>query len=369
MKILYIVNVDWFFISHRLPIALEAMKNGYEVHIACGVTDKKSYLESLGIFVHPLQLTRSGTSLVKELKVLAELWRITKSIKPEVTHTVTIKGVVYGGIVTRLLKTKVRVASISGLGYVFIDTSMKAKLLKNIIKKFYSFALGVDTRVIFQNKNDKTIFVDGNIIKPSQSLLIRGSGVDLNQFKYLPEPTSQKTVMFLARLLKDKGLIEFCKAAEIVNKTENAKFVLVGDLDPDNPNSITEDELNTYTNNSTVEHWGYSTSVESVIPKSHIMVLPSYREGLPKSLLEAAACGRAVITTDVPGCRDAIEPNLTGLLVKVKDYKELAKAIQKLLRNDDLRKQFGEAGRSLAEESFCINDVVARHLTIYRGEN
>lgn len=368
MKLLFIVNVDWFFISHRLPIALKAIESGYEVHIACGITDKKEYLESLGIYVHSLPLTRSGTGLLAELTVLKQLWRIVKTIKPDVSHSVTVKGVVYGGIITRLLKVKSRVASISGLGYVFIDTSMKAKLLKFVIKKLYSFALGKVTHVIFQNKNDESIFVDSNIIKLSQSSLIRGSGVDLDKLQFTPEPTTQKTVMFLARLLKDKGLLEFFNAAGRVKKTTDARFVLVGDLDPDNPNSITKAELSEYVESGIVEHWGYSKHVETVIPQSHIMVLPSYREGLPKSLLEAAACGRAVITTDVPGCRDAIDPNETGLLVKVKDVDDLAKAIVKLLNNDELRNRLGESGRRLAEKHFNIDDVVNTHMEIYRGK-
>lgn len=368
MKLLFIVNVDWFFISHRLPIALKAIESGYEVHIACGITDKKEYLESFGIHVYPLPLSRSGTGLLAELAVLKKLWHIVKVVKPDVSHSVTIKGVVYGGIITRLLKVRSRVASISGLGYVFIDTSMKAQLLKFVIKKLYSFALGKDTHVIFQNKNDEAIFIDSNIIKPSQSSLIRGSGVDLVKLQFTPEPTTKKTVMFLARLLKDKGLLEFCNAAARVKKTTEARFVLVGDIDTGNPNSITKAELSEYVESGIVEHWGYSQHVETVIPQSHIMVLPSYREGLPKSLLEAAACGRAVITTDVPGCRDAIEANETGLLVKVKDAGELGEAILKLLNDDELRTKLGKSGRTLAEMHFNINDVVNTHMEIYRGK-
>lgn len=368
MKLLFIVNVDWFFVSHRLPIALEAIKNGYEVHIACGVTDKQHYLESVGINVHPISLSRSGTSIFRELNVLKELWNIVKEVKPDVSHVVTIKGVIYGGLITRFLKVRTRVASISGLGYVFIDKSTKAKVIKFVVKRLYRLALGIDTQVVFQNKNDESIFINSRIIKQSQSILIRGSGVDLNQLHYIPEPSTQKTVMFLARLLKDKGLIEFCLAAKAVKKTVDAKFVLVGDLDPDNPNSITKNELATFVDSGIVEHWGYSKNVESIIPRSHIMVLPSYREGLPKSLLEAAACGRAVITTDVPGCRDAIEPNETGLLVKPKSSDDLAQAIIKLLNDDLLRNKFGKSGRLLAEKCFDIGDVVQRHMIIYRGE-
>ncbi|CAM3863811.1 glycosyltransferase family 4 protein [Rheinheimera salexigens] len=368
MKLLYIVNVDWFFISHRLPIALAAIKNGYEVHIACGVTNKKSYLESLGINVHPISLSRSGTSLLSELKVLKQVWNIVNHVKPDVSHAITIKGVVYGGLVTRFLKVKMRVASISGLGYVFIDGSIKARTLKILIKKLYSFALGFDTKVIFQNRSDESIFLD-NIIDKSQSIIIRGSGVDLKLLSFTPELTTKKTVMFLARLLKDKGLIEFCEAAKIVKQDLDVRFVLVGDVDFDNPNSITQRELADFVSSGAVEHWGYVANVNEVISKSHIMVLPSYREGLPKSLVEAAACGRAVITTDVPGCRDAIIPDVTGLLVPVKNIGKLAEAIIELLINDNKRLAMASAGRLLAEQAFDINDIVKKHLMIYEGQS
>lgn len=367
VKILFIVNVDWFFISHRLPIAIAAIKSGYEVHLACAITDQLDYLESLGIKVHPISLSRSGTGLLKEIKVVRDFWKIVKYVKPDVCHTITVKCVIYGGLVTRLLNVRTRVASISGLGYIFIENSLRVKVLKFIIKKFYRIALGDDTQVIFQNDNDLKLFTSNKIINSSKAILIRGSGVDLNVFKYKPEPTTQKTVMFLARLLKDKGLIEFFNAAEIVKNKINARFILVGDVDLDNPNSIREDELTRVINTGIVEHWGHSKNVEKIIPQSHIMVLPSYREGLPKSLLEAAACGRAVITTDVPGCRDAIVKDQTGLLVEVKNVDDLASAIIKLLEDDDLRFMFGKFGRKLAEQYFNINNVISLHLKIYRG--
>lgn len=366
MKLLYVINIDWFFISHRLPIALKALESGIEVHLACGITDKKDYLESVGIKVHPLPLSRSGTGIFTELIALKELWYIVKRISPDVCHMVTIKGVIYGGFVTRLLKVGKRVASISGLGYVFIDESIKSKVLRRIVKTLYRFGLSTDTKVIFQNKSDESIFVNSKLIKQAQCIQIRGSGVDLNKFNYTPEPKEdKKIVMFLARLLKDKGLFEFCRAAEMIKIDNEVRFVLVGDIDLCNPNSITQDELAKFVNDGVVEHWGFSSKVDAIIPQSHIMVLPSYREGLPKSLLEAAACGRAVITTDAPGCRDAITPNVTGLLVKPKNPSELASAIITLVKNDLLRNEFGKAGRKLAEECFDVNDVIAQHLSIY----
>ena len=368
-KLLFIVNVDWFFISHRLPIALAAIEKGYEVHLACGVTDRKSKLESLGIIVHPVSLSRSGTSILKEIKVIKEMNAVVKKVSPDVAHLVTIKGAIYGGLVTRFKKIKVRVASISGLGFVFIDESIKARVIRFLVTKLYRVALNSpNTRVIFQNESDKIIFVKNKIIKPNQSIIIKGSGVDLETYKFLPEPSGEKVIMFLARLLKDKGLIEFCEAAKALKKTGfKGRFVLVGDIDLDNPNSITQFELCNYVNSGVVEHWGFSDNASKVITQAHIMVLPSYREGLPKSLIEAAACGRAVITTDVPGCRDAITPNETGLLIPIKSHLALVNAIQVLCDNNDVRLEMGKKGRALAESCFDVVDVIDIHLSIYKG--
>ena len=370
MKLLFIVNVDWFFISHRLRIALAAIKNGYEVHLACGVTDRKSELEALGLVVHPLSISRSGTSLLKELNVIKEMNAVVKQVSPDVVHLVTIKGAVYGGLVTRFKNIKVRVASISGLGFVFIDKGFKARILRFLVTKLYRIALNSsNTKVIFQNENDKSIFIENKVIKPEQSLLIRGSGVDLATYKYLPEPAGEKVIMFLARLLKDKGLVEFCDAAISLKKSGfKGRFVLVGDIDLHNPNSLTEKELENYVNSGDIEHWGYSTNVSEVIAQSHIMVLPSYREGLPKSLIEAAACGRAVITTDVAGCRDAITPNETGVLIPAKSSKAIVSAIKDLCNKEEKRIAMGKKGRALAEACFDITDVIETHLKLYKGK-
>lgn len=369
MKLLYVVNIDWFFISHRLPIALAAIENGYDVHLACGVTNRKSQLEALGIIVHPLSMSRSGTSILNELKVITEINSVVKKVAPDVVHLITIKGAIYGGLVTRFKKIKVRVASISGLGFVFIDEGIKARVIRFLVIKLYRLALNSsNTKVIFQNEDDKSIFFNNKIIKHNQSLIVRGSGVDLEKYKYLPEPSSEKVIMFLARLLKDKGLIEFCDAATELKKSGfTGKFVLVGDIDLENPNSITQSELNSYVSSGALEHWGFSSNVSETISKSHIMVLPSYREGLPKSLIEAAACGRVVITTDVPGCRDAITPNVTGILIPIKSSAAIVSAVLDLCDKEEKRKTMGKCGRELAETHFDISDVITTHLNLYKG--
>ncbi|MFT5756064.1 MAG: glycosyltransferase involved in cell wall biosynthesis [Alteromonadaceae bacterium] len=366
-KLLFIVNVDWFFLSHRLPIAVEAIKQGFDVHLACSITEKKMELEAYGITIHPLMISRSGTSILNEIKSLKQVYTVVNSIKPDIIHTVTIKPVLYGNIVSRWLKVPTRISSISGLGYVFISTGLKSKAFKLIISLLYRIALHGANKVIFQNNADLNVIKNMGAITPQQVQIIRGSGVNLTQYSFVKEPTKDPVVMLVARLLIDKGVREFVAAAKLLKLNRpDIRMVLIGDIDLGNPNTITREELTDWCLDNTIEHWGYSKDIPATMAQANIIVLPSYREGLPKSLIEAAACGRAVITTDVPGCRDAIEPDKTGLLIPVKTYKPLAAAILTLVNNPSMRSQFSTRARELAEESFDIQDVVYKHLTIYK---
>ncbi len=367
-KILFIVNVDWFFVSHRLPIALEAIKQGYEVHIACGITDKRTLLESHGIIIHPLALSRSGVGLLNEFKTLKQLFIVIKTIRPDITHCVTIKPVLYGNIMARILRVPIRVSSISGLGYVFIASGIKAKLFRVFISTLYKLALNGAKTVIFQNSADRDVLKQLGAVKPNQEVFIRGSGVNLDLYPVIPEPKGKTVAMLVARLLIDKGVNEFAAAAKVLKQNnKDIRMVLVGDIDLANPKSITSAQLNDWVDQNIVEHWGYSNDVAETMAKANMIILPSYREGLPKSLIEAAACGRAVITTDVPGCRDAIEVNKTGLLVPVKSVEPLVDAILKLASDDELRGKLAFQSRETAEQAFDINDVIKKHLEIYEA--
>lgn len=368
-KLLFVVNVDWFFISHRLPIALSAMEKGYEVHLACADTGKCDSLEGLGIRVHRIKMSRSGTQLLSEIKSLWSIFSVVRNVRPDIIHGVTIKPVVYSSLISRICGVKKRVFSISGLGYVFIDESPKAKVLRQIISRLYKFGLNnANSTVIFQNSTDRQSFIDLNIVQPSSACLIRGSGVNLSEYHYTPIRADRPSVMFLARLLKDKGVIEFCEAVKsLKDRHPSVDFVLVGDLDPENPNSMSIEELSSYVSESIVRHVGYRKDIPQVISSSTIMVLPSYREGLPKSLIEAAACGRAVVTTDVPGCRDAIVPDVTGVLVPARNTSKLASAIEHLLLNPEKTSEMGRQGRKFAETTFSIEDVITAHFKIYEN--
>jgi glycosyltransferase involved in cell wall biosynthesis len=367
-KLMFVVNVDWFFLSHRLPIALEAMRQGYQVHIATGLTDRLAELRRHGLVVHPLALDRRGAGLGNAWRTMVQLWQIFKAVQPDVVHLVTIKPVLLGGLVARLARVPAVVAAVSGLGFVFMARGAKAAVRRSLVGALYRVALGHrKVRVIFQNADDMHRLARVAHLQTAKVAMIRGSGVDLVRYAHVPLPGGVPVVVLAARLLADKGVVEFVQAARLLlQRGCNARFVLVGTVDTANPTSFTDANVSAWVHGGAVEWWGQRADMPQVLAAAQLVVLPSYREGLPKILIEAAACGRAVVTTDVPGCRDAIDPGITGVLVPVRDATALANAMETLI-NDPLRCQaMGDAGRALAEKAFDVRQVVAAHLQIYQ---
>lgn len=368
-KILFIVNVDWFFVSHRLSIANEAITQGYEVHIATSITDKLDLLMKNGLIVHNLNVTRGRTNFT----FLSELWNflsIIKAINPDLVHLVTIKPVLLGGLAARLTGVPAIVSAVSGLGIVFSSNKLKFKFLRRLLYPFFRLAfMHKNQKIIFQNKNDLSSFLNLRLVLPNKSIIIPGSGVDLNEYKYLPEPNGVPTISLAARLLIDKGVEVFVEAAKLLKKRKiNARFWLIGEPDLGNTNSVSIKQLKEWESKGLVEWLGYREDIPYLFSQSNIVTLPSfYGEGLPKTLIEAAACGRAVITTDHPGCRDAVESNKTGLLIPIRDPVSLADAICNLLNDSSLRIEIGANGRKRAEEKFDVNKVVAEHIDIYKN--
>jgi len=368
-KLLFIVNVDWSFITFRLPIALKAISLGYEVHVICKITDRAEYLEALGLVVHPFEFSRSGKNIFRELACCLKLYQLMKRLKPDLVHLVTIKPVLYGGIVARMIKVPSVVSAISGLGFVFSRSQEKnGHMLLSIVLILYRLALGHSNQtVIFQNPSDLTTIVEGVSLPTAKVKLICGSGVDLSNYPVTPEVSGKLVIAMASRLLRDKGVLEFIDAARIVkNAGSDVCFQLIGEPDFGNPESVTVDEVRNWKAEGIVECLGFRTDIAELFAQAHIVVLPSYREGLPKVLMEAAACGRAVITTDVPGCRDAIEQGVTGDLVPARNAKALAAAVELLIKDSALRQRMGRAGRDLAEREFSIDKVVNAHFDIYQ---
>lgn len=368
MILLFVVNIPEFFLSHRLPLAINARDAGFKVHVATGPGPTADRIAELGFIHHELPLSRSGRNPLLELQTLWALYRLMRFVRPDLVHLVTIKPVLYGGLAARFSGVRSVVAAISGLGTVFISRGVHNSWFRRLVESIYKLALGhSNIRVVFQNPHDRSVLVSAGAVREEQTVLIKGSGVELSDYPFVPEPDGLPVVTFASRLLTDKGVREFVAAARVLKaRGIRARFVLVGAPDPDNLSSVSDGEVAQWIQEGDVEVLGFRADIASLFASSNMVVLPSYREGLPKVLIEAAACGRAVVTTDVPGCRDAIEPGATGVLVPVRDAMALAEAIQRLLDEPDLRRQLGLAGRNLAEREFSINKVVDAHLALYR---
>lgn len=366
--LLFVVNNPAFFMSHRVPVALAAQKAGYDVHVATMDGPAVADIQALGMTHHAIPMTRSGKRPLQELGTLLALVRLFRRLRPDVVHLVTIKPVLYGGIAARLARVPGMVAAISGLGFVFLSNSLKMRLVRAVVARLYRIALGhPNSRVIFQNANDRDLLKSLGAVRDEQVVIIRGAGVDLDAFRPTAEPPAPPVVVtMVARLLRDKGVQEFVQAARLLRERGvPVTMQLVGGLDAGNPASATQADVDAWQQDGCVQALGERSDVAALYAAAHIAVLPSYREGLPKSLIEAAACGRAVVTTDVPGCRDAIEPNVTGLLVPVRDAAALADAIARLGKDAALRQAMGAAGRALAEREFDINQVARIHVALY----
>jgi glycosyltransferase involved in cell wall biosynthesis len=367
-RILLVVNSDWFFLSHRLPLAIAARDAGVEVIVVAGDTGKSVEIVDRGFQFVRLPLSRSSTNPITDARTLFFLIKLYRRLRPDLVHHVTVKPIVYGSIAARFLRDVAVVNAVSGLAYTFSSDRAHARVLRPLVTALYRVALGDDgTRTIFQNPDDRDDLIRLRVVRPEQTVLIRGSGVDCSIFVPTPEPQGTPVVMLPARMLWEKGVREFVEAASLLLTSGcNARFVLVGDSDPANPGSITRAQLESWTRNGLVEWWGHRTDMSKVLNSAHIVVLPAYREGLPKALLEAAACARPIVTTDVPGCREVVRPGVNGLLVPVREAQALARAIDTLLRSPALREKFGNAGREIVASEFAEEIVVKQTLALYR---
>lgn len=363
-KILFLVNTDWFFVSHRLPIALEAKLRGHEIHVGCVKSNSYKKIQSKGIKVHNLKLDRSSLNPFKIINSFISIFSLILKVRPNIVHSITIKPVILGGIATRFFKNTKFVASISGLGYIFSNRNHKSFLKIFIVKLLYKIALNhKNLKIIFQNEYDKETILKLCKISNVSSLLIKGSGVDLKKYKFKPIPEGKPIILFASRLLISKGIREFVSSAKY---NPNLNFVVAGKLDEGNPEVISKEELISWEAQGIIKYIGFQKDIINLISKSSIVVLPSfYGEGLPKILIEAAALGRPIITTDHPGCRDAILNNKSGILVPIKDVKALSESIKELICNPEKMKFMGLEARKFADENFDIKKVIKMHMKVY----
>ena len=368
-RLLFIVNEALFFTTHRFPIGLAMQAAGWDVHVAAPDEPvPRAKIEAAGFTFHPIPLARGGTSIMGELRLLFTLAGLLRRVKPDLLHLVAMKPVIWGGLAARLLRVPAVTHAITGLGHLFIRHSLGALAQRALVTRLYRFALHhANSVTIFQNEDDRELFLDYGLVERERIMMIAGCGVDLTRYTVTPEPPEPKVVLFPARIIGDKGVREFVDAARLLRQGDgDTRFVLVGRLDPENPTAVSEAELGRWIDNERVEHWGFADNMPAVFARAHVVVMPSYREGLPRVLIEAAACGKAIVTTDVPGCRAVVRHAVNGLLVPARDPGATAAAIHRLLADDDLRLRLAAEGRAIAEAEFSVEGFVAASLAAYR---
>lgn len=369
-RLLIVANVDWFFISHRLVIAKEAVKQGWKVYVACEDTGRGNEIAVDGIEYIPFSFSRSGTNPIQELATVGNFIKLYRRMKPDVVHHVTLKPVVYGSIAARLLKIKGVVNAVSGLGYNFTAGRMGAVAKMMVSMMRYGFNRD-NVSVIFQNGDDEKAFRDFKIATERNNInRIKGSGVDLEIFDEYPLPDmSVIKILMPSRMLWDKGVKELKGAADILkDKYERKiKFILAGMADKDNKAGVSATTLKEWSDGNYFDWIGHSNNVADEYRKAHIVALPSYREGMPKSLIEAAAIGRAIITTDAVGCRECVDEGINGLKVPVYSVDELANAIETLINDKEMIVDMGKASRQKAIREFDVREVIKKHLEIYNS--
>jgi glycosyltransferase involved in cell wall biosynthesis len=369
-KLLFVVNVAWFFQSHRLPIAIAAKRAGYEVHVACSAEDRKAVQAILdaGCFVHDVPFSRGKLNPMREILTMRALLAVYRDVRPSIVHHVTIKPVLYGSLLARVFRIPAVVNAISGLGHTFSNRGWLSSVRRHLIRLLYRGLLArKNSKIIFQNPNDLQEFVDRRIVPVHRTVLIRGSGVDLSMFRPTSSEDPHLRVLFPARMLWDKGVAEFVDSAKLVRDAGiSAEFLLAGPYDPENPGHVPERTLRSYSEHGNTRWIGNVVDIAQEMGRAAVICLPSYYgEGVPKALIEAAACGKPIVTTDMPGCREVVREGWNGLLVPCRDSVALANALILLLTDSNMREQFGKNSRQYAEQEFGLEPVVSRTIAIY----
>jgi glycosyltransferase involved in cell wall biosynthesis len=370
MKILLFANTDWYLYNFRLAQALALRERGDEVVLVSPDGPYGPRMRDLGIRWLPFPLARRSLNPIEGFKTVLRLLKLYRREKPDLVHQFTVKCVLFGSLTCHLLGIHPVVNSVTGLGYVFMEGGAARRWLRGFIKLSYWLVLK-NTWVIFQNPDDRSAFLESHLVDPKRVTLIRGSGVDIGVFSHHPEPPGIPLVILPARMLWDKGVGEFVTAARTLQaKGLRARFALIGDSDNENPASVPATQLRAWKYEGVIEWWGWKEKMQDVYAQAAIVCLPSYyREGVPKTLIEAAACGRPIVTSDTPGCREVVRHGENGLLVPARDAGALAKALMDLLQSPNTRSEMGSCGRIIAEKEFSMDLIISQTFAFYQSIN
>lgn len=363
-KIIFLVSEDWYFVSHRLDLARSAVDMGFDVVVATRPGRHRDLIEAAGIRLVPMEISRGIESPLAEISGILRIWRLYRHERPDIVHHVALKPILLGGVAARLAGISRVVAAVAGLGFLF-SAGGRAPVLARLLRRLMPILVGRG-RAIVQNPDDAAVLTAWGV-PDGQVRLIRGAGVDTQRYTPRPEAGGIPLVLLPARLLWDKGVGEFIEAARRIRAAGlPARFVLAGAPDLANPASVSEATVKAWVEEGVVEWWGHRDDMPETLGASAIVCLPSYREGLPKSLLEAAACGRPIVTTDVPGCREVVLDGDNGYLVPARDVPSLVLALTRLIGDPEQRRLMGERGRLRAETEFSQQRVCAETLAVYR---
>ena len=368
-RLLFVINDVPYFLAHWLDRVLASREQSFEVHVASQENPATARLREVGLPFHAVPFVRGRNPPLAEVSTLLTLSRLYAALEPDLVHHITIKPVIYGGLAARRRRVPAVVNTVPGLGHVFVADGLASTVRREAIKRAYRLAFSHPrAKVIFENPNDLQDFARWRLITPTQGVVIKGAGVDLARFKPLHDGGTEKHVVLASRLLWFKGIGEFVDAARRVKPAHpDARFILIGTGDPGNPATVPDAQLRRWADEGIVEWWGQRGDMSEILARAAIVCLPTfYREGVPRVLIEAAACGRPIVTTDMPGCREIVRNGENGLLVPARNGPALADAISRLLDQPALRETMGRQSREIAQNEFGSDLVIAQTLKVYR---
>lgn len=371
-KLLFNITEDWFFLSHFLSRALYAKSKGYKIYVCSKNNQNKKNIESYGINFISLPFNRKNINPFYEIYILMRTILIYREIKPDIVHQIAAKPIIYGSIAAKICNIKSVINAPVGLGYVFTSNSIKAKLLKPLLKFLLKKLLNSHNKknrknkVIFENNDDLEYFINLGAVNRNDSVLIRGAGIKIRNINYKKESSKKITVTLVSRMLKDKGIYEFVSAVrKLKNQKIEGRFLLAGDIDLLNPSSLNRQTLINWNKEGVIEWLGWVDNIDKVLTETDIICLPSYREGLPKALLEGASFGLPIVTTDTVGCRDVVDEGINGFLVPIKNIDKLANKISLLMADKNLRCKMGKESLRIAKTKFSESIINDQTLSIY----
>ena len=372
-KILYNITEDWFFVSHFLSRAVAAKKRGYQIYVCCNQTKYRKLIENNDIKFIKLRYNRKSINPLAEFYILLKTIFIYKKFSPDIVHHIAFKPIIYGSIAAKLINIRSVINAPVGMGYVFTSGTLKANilrpLLKILLKIFLNSHHGKNKKnmVIFENEDDLKYFLGIKAIRFKDAIVIKGAGVDIDKSIFNNKKKNLVPIVTLvSRMLKDKGINEFVESARLLkDKKIKARFLLVGDVDPLNSSSIKSSLLKRWNDNKTIEWLGWIDDVKTILKQTDILCLPSYREGLPKALLEGAAIGLPIVTTNTVGCKDVVQNGINGILVPIKDSFSLSIALEKLIKDSALRKKMGGQSIKIATDNFSSTIIIKQTLEVY----